>query len=255
MSGFTGADGWVSEQAVRGEPSPPAGRSAHSSPPWYAILAGLPLPVELLAEARLARQLPAPEPPTLQPRHAHYPAPTWESVALALAWAGRTAIGAAPSPPFPRPAHSQPDRTAYPDATWQAPLVGAPSIRPHRGPPPSGASQAAQYLDGDGRLDPPILLPLASVALHYLVIPAPVPLARVLSAVAGITIGLIALAIVIPAPGRFGRWFKSGDDCVIPWCRIQKIGDDVILVDFRPPHGPGRVRSGAGQTGWTGSTG
>jgi len=49
------------------------------------------------------------------------------------------------------------------------------------------------------------------------------------------------LAIVIPAPGRFGRWFKCGDDCVIPWCRIQKIGDDVILVDFRPPHGPGKV--------------
>jgi YlmC/YmxH family sporulation protein len=49
------------------------------------------------------------------------------------------------------------------------------------------------------------------------------------------------LAIVVPAPGRFGHWFKSGDDFVIPWCRIQKIGDDVILVEWRHHHGQGKV--------------
>ena len=45
------------------------------------------------------------------------------------------------------------------------------------------------------------------------------------------------LAVIIPAPGRWFNWFKGGEDIVIPWCRIQKIGDDVVLVDWRPVGG------------------
>lgn len=37
-------------------------------------------------------------------------------------------------------------------------------------------------------------------------------------------------AIVVPGPARFFGLFRSGEELVIPYCRIQKIGDDVILV-------------------------
>lgn len=166
MAGFTGDDGWVGEESVRVIPPATPGRSAHSSPPWYAILAALPLPVELLAEAHTARLAPGSGQPTRQGAQAQPVLPSWESVAEAPGWGSVTAAppGSGDSSLLPGPVHSQPDRSAYPDAAWQAPLVGAPSIRPHRGPPPGGASQAAQYLDADGRLDPPILLPLAEVA-------------------------------------------------------------------------------------------
>ncbi len=39
------------------------------------------------------------------------------------------------------------------------------------------------------------------------------------------------LAIVIPGPGRFFGLFGKEKDYVIPWEKIAKIGDDVILVD------------------------
>lgn len=37
-------------------------------------------------------------------------------------------------------------------------------------------------------------------------------------------------AIIIPARRRFFGLFAAGDDVVIPWNRIQKIGEDIILV-------------------------
>ena len=37
-------------------------------------------------------------------------------------------------------------------------------------------------------------------------------------------------SIIVPGPLRFFGLFRGGDEIVIPYCRIQKIGDDVILV-------------------------
>lgn len=39
-------------------------------------------------------------------------------------------------------------------------------------------------------------------------------------------------AIVVPGASRFLGLLKEEDDVVIPWERIKKIGDDVILVDI-----------------------
>lgn len=38
-------------------------------------------------------------------------------------------------------------------------------------------------------------------------------------------------AIVVPGASRWLGLLKSEDDLVIPWEKIKKIGDDVILVD------------------------
>lgn len=38
-------------------------------------------------------------------------------------------------------------------------------------------------------------------------------------------------AIVVPGASRWLGLVKSEDDLVIPWEKIKKIGDDVILVD------------------------
>ena len=40
------------------------------------------------------------------------------------------------------------------------------------------------------------------------------------------------LAIIVPGPARFLRFFRGGKEIVIPYCKICKIGDDVILVDI-----------------------
>ena len=42
-------------------------------------------------------------------------------------------------------------------------------------------------------------------------------------------------AIIIPGPSAFFNIFSGGShDYVIPWNNITKIGDDIILVDYRP---------------------
>lgn len=42
-------------------------------------------------------------------------------------------------------------------------------------------------------------------------------------------------AIVVPSAGKFLGLFNRGEDIVIPWSRINKIGKDVILVDLLRP--------------------
>lgn len=42
-------------------------------------------------------------------------------------------------------------------------------------------------------------------------------------------------AIVVPAPSGLGAMFaRERQGCVIPWGRIKRFGDDVILVDVDP---------------------
>ena len=41
------------------------------------------------------------------------------------------------------------------------------------------------------------------------------------------------LAIVVPGERNMLGLMKARDGIVIPFCRIQKIGEDVILVDMR----------------------
>lgn len=38
-------------------------------------------------------------------------------------------------------------------------------------------------------------------------------------------------AIVVPGPSRLMGFLKGDNDYIIPWDKIKKIGDDVILVD------------------------
>ena len=39
-------------------------------------------------------------------------------------------------------------------------------------------------------------------------------------------------SIVVPGPSRMLGLIKNSEELVIPYCKIQKIGDDVILVDL-----------------------
>lgn len=38
-------------------------------------------------------------------------------------------------------------------------------------------------------------------------------------------------ALIVPGQNGVIPFLKGGKECVIPWCRIIRIGDDVILVD------------------------
>jgi YlmC/YmxH family sporulation protein len=46
------------------------------------------------------------------------------------------------------------------------------------------------------------------------------------------------LAIIVPGPGKFCGLFGGGEDYIIPWCEIEKIGDDIILVCCTIPERP-----------------
>ena len=41
-------------------------------------------------------------------------------------------------------------------------------------------------------------------------------------------------AIVVPGKCRFFGCFGRGEDFVIPWDAIRRVGDDIILVDCSP---------------------
>ena len=41
-------------------------------------------------------------------------------------------------------------------------------------------------------------------------------------------------AIVVPGPCRFFGLVGRADDYVIPWCKICRIGPDIVLVDIKP---------------------
>ncbi|WP_432400756.1 YlmC/YmxH family sporulation protein [Wukongibacter sp. M2B1] len=42
-------------------------------------------------------------------------------------------------------------------------------------------------------------------------------------------------AIIVPSEGKFLKIFNKDNDQVIPWKRIVKIGEDVILVEMKEP--------------------
>ncbi|MCL2568581.1 MAG: YlmC/YmxH family sporulation protein [Oscillospiraceae bacterium] len=39
-------------------------------------------------------------------------------------------------------------------------------------------------------------------------------------------------ALIVPGPARFFGLFGRGEDLVIPWEKITKIGEDIILIDI-----------------------
>ncbi|ADG06545.1 YlmC/YmxH family sporulation protein [Kyrpidia tusciae] len=56
----------------------------------------------------------------------------------------------------------------------------------------------------------------------------------------------VVRAIVVPGTSRwFGLW-RNGQEHVIPWDQIVKIGTDVILVELRPAAEGGSHRSADG---------
>lgn len=48
------------------------------------------------------------------------------------------------------------------------------------------------------------------------------------------------LAIVVPGAWSFSNLFSHGEEFVVPWCQIEKIGGDIILVRFEVPPVPRR---------------
>jgi len=55
-------------------------------------------------------------------------------------------------------------------------------------------------------------------------------------------------ALIVPGTARFFGLFGRGEDVIIPWEKITKIGEDIILVDIEgelPRHhrGEGRRKS------------
>jgi YlmC/YmxH family sporulation protein len=40
------------------------------------------------------------------------------------------------------------------------------------------------------------------------------------------------ISIIVPGPSRFWGLWRGSDEIVIPYCKISKIGADVILVEI-----------------------
>ena len=40
------------------------------------------------------------------------------------------------------------------------------------------------------------------------------------------------LSLIVPGQGRAGGLLGREDDYVIPWCKISRLGGDIILVDL-----------------------
>ncbi|MEG2377061.1 MAG: YlmC/YmxH family sporulation protein [Clostridia bacterium] len=41
------------------------------------------------------------------------------------------------------------------------------------------------------------------------------------------------VSIIVPGPSKFPWFFRQKDDYIIPWDAIRRIGDDIILVDYK----------------------
>lgn len=58
------------------------------------------------------------------------------------------------------------------------------------------------------------------------------------------------LCIIVPGPCRFFGLFGRGEDVVIPWDNIRCFGDDIILVEIKPPPPPPRPPHPGRRRGW-----
>lgn len=52
------------------------------------------------------------------------------------------------------------------------------------------------------------------------------------------------VALIVPGRARFFGLFGREDDYIIPWDRIEKIGEDIILVRFEAPIRRAREKPG-----------
>jgi len=50
------------------------------------------------------------------------------------------------------------------------------------------------------------------------------------------------MAIVVPGPCSFFGLFGKGEEFVVPWDCIKRIGDDIILVEREFSHSPKKKR-------------
>ena len=54
-------------------------------------------------------------------------------------------------------------------------------------------------------------------------------------------------ALIVPGPSRFFGLFGREEDLIVPWDKITKIGEDIILVDMEVEPRRQRERGGRGR--------